>query len=164
MGKYKLFLLSFIIGLAVHLFCNVAQAACEAQTTEREVVDTQQTPQPDFLKDATVTVTLKDGTKYVMQSSEFMVVPRTSTKTSVEKTHSLTCNDTRKNEVSLLVGSGPTGKLHVDATAANVSVDSKNGALGGLQYQRKTEFFNGVTMGGQVLSNKSGFFLLGKEF
>jgi hypothetical protein len=68
----------------------------------------------------------------------------------------------RKNRISILVGHGAKEGLSRENNSSNVTVRSKVGVIGGLQYQRLVT--NRVSLGAEVLSSKAALVSVGLEF
>lgn len=101
---------------------------------------------PAYLKDGTITVTLKNGKSYTFSSNEYAIVlrkPKSSMiipvigsveeKPIVKQAPELPYY---KNRVSLLVGYGLTGQQSVSSGPNHVDIEQKKGAVGGISLQR----------------------------
>jgi hypothetical protein len=147
----------------------------DAVTTGQLVIDTKV---PSHLKGAVIIVRRADGTESVVPAEKFKVVPRkqqiitTNTKTEsvtqctketvVEK---LVQTEALRNRLSIGVGKGPKGGLSTDREADKVSVETKTGAVGLLQYQRNLQSLDDkLNIGAQIQTNKSVLGTIGKDF
>jgi len=147
---------------------NTALAECTEESSKTEVVDATiiTTDVPNHLKGATITVTLADGKSSTVPAELFKVVPRKQEKivTKVQNTKVVSCtnNITSKNRVSALGGYGSQGGLNVSNNGSRVEVESKMGAVGGLQYQRLLT--DELSVGVQVQTNSASSLLIGFDF
>ncbi len=160
--------------LIAFLICSPSLALCDCTTeSSAEYVDDQleiKTDVPKFLEGATITVKTKDGRESTVPAEKFKVVPRAqqfiTTKTS--RTTVVTCEAERlKHRVSILGGNGPRDGLDRREDPSETVVESRVGAVGGLQYQYTTDlklFDLPVSIGGQVQTNKSGLLGAGVDF
>lgn len=160
--------LNFYI-LATILFPIYAQSSniCE-QTIGEEVVEEQleiSTNVPNHLKGATIIIRLADGTESSVTAEKFKVVPRIQqfivTKTA--KTDVTVCkNDFKKNRVSIHAGNGPKEGLKSKTAVDSVEIESRVGAIGGVQYQRLVT--DKVSIGAQIQTNESVLIGIGLDF
>jgi len=120
---------------------------------------------PKFLEGAVIIVRTADGRESTVPAEKFKVVPRKqqfiTTKTKqLEKT---VCSaEQNKNRVALLGGQGPKGGFDKSATATTVTVESRVGVIGGLQYQRLVT--DRISVGAQLQDNKSALLSVGLDF
>lgn len=138
---------------------------CSTSSNAEEVTETREltTDVPSHLKGAIIMIILADGTHSAVPAEKFKVVPRAQqfliTKTKqLDKT---TCTP-EKNRLSLLAGNGPKEGLSRYKTSSTVTVESKVGTVGGLQYQRLLD--HGVNVGIQGQSNESVLVNIGIDF
>lgn len=123
---------------------------------------------PSHLKGATITVRLADGRESTVSAEQFKVVARKQqfivTKTKqLEKT--MCSAELKKNRVSLLAGNGPKEGLDRTNNGSTVTVESKVGAVGGLQYQRLLPILkNRLSVGAQLQTNESVLVNVGLDF
>ncbi len=159
-------LIALVIIACFPMFSFAAES-CNTQTSEEVAQEAKviSTDVPSHLKGAVIIVRQADGRESVVPAEKFKVVPRkqqylvTKTKqASVTK-----CSQERlKNRISLLGGEGPKKKVSVSSDANSVTMESKSGAVGGIQYQRSlTERIN---VGAEVLSNETGLVSIGLDF
>lgn len=158
----------FIIMIA--LLASPALAEQDCKTESGEVTITGQTEirtdVPNYLKSATITVTLADGRSSTVPAERFKVVPRLQ-QFIVEKKErttviSCTSNEPRKNRVSVLGGSGRQSGLETSQTGSTLEVSNKVGLVGGLQYQRMIS--NRLSIGVQGQTNKTVLGNIGLDF
>ena len=131
--------------------------------------------QPEYLKDAKVTVTLKNGKTYTYDSKDMAVVPREDKK--VEKlvcpekvivkqifeavdNKKITAN--KKNRVLLLAGRGLNGKLNVSDNGSSNRISQDRGFVGGIAFQRKLN--NTFNFGLQLQDNNTTSLSIGLDF
>jgi hypothetical protein len=153
----------FITMLFSPLFANALN--CSTTSKAEEVFETREitTDVPDYLKGATITVRLADGKETSVPAEKFKVVARQQqfivTKTKqLDKT---TCTP-EKNRLSLLAGNGPKEGLNRSKTPSTVTVESRVGAVGGLQYQRLIT--EDISLGIQGQTNESVLVNIGLDF
>lgn len=124
---------------------------------------------PSYLKDATVTVTLKGGKTYTYSANEYAVVVRTSmdksepmTQTPEAKTvEASSTTAAGPNTFRAFVGVGPSG-FSTTTTPGSVSIEQDYGALFGVGYSRQfTPRWSLEVVG---LSNKTGIMGAGYSF
>lgn len=114
---------------------------------------------PKFLKDANITVTLKDGKQYTFTANEWKVVPRLDKVKVNERT--VVVQSEQNNRLTILGGVGPKG-LNVTKSQDEITVENKKEGVFGLGYSRKiTKRFS---LGGQVISNGTYTLDLGVDF
>ena len=128
---------------------------------------------PAYLKDGTITVTLKNGKQYTFSANEYMVVKRgaSSPKLEVAKQEVQALQEKLQQEVAKPkrlkhIVSGEVvhsnGGLDTERGANTVNVRSKKELGVGLQYQYN--IFKDVYMGGRVDSNGGAGLNLGLGF
>ena len=142
-------------------------------TTGQKVIDTKV---PNHLKGAVIIVRRADGTESVVPAEKFKVVPRkqqyitTNTKTEsvtqcLRETEKLVQTEVLRNRLSIGVGKGPKGGLSTDREGDRMTVETKTGAVGMLQYQRNLETFDDrLNVGAQIQTNKSILGSVGTDF
>jgi hypothetical protein len=147
------------------------------QELETKVIDTST---PKHLRGATIIVRTADGRESSVPAEKFKVVPR---KQQFIVTHDISHSQTQctttqvktntvyikpgSNRVSILAGKGLRSGLDKNTKGDTVEVKSRQGAVGGLMYQRiidqsLTPF--DLSVGGQVQTNKTILFNLGLDF
>lgn len=133
-----------LIVVAMMMFASKAMADCQSQIGMNEATETKviTTDVPSHLKGATIVIRLADGRESSVPAEMFKVVPRKRQEIVTQKTQTVqtTCTDDSKlpkNRLSALVGRGTQEGLDVSKTATTVSAQSKVGAVGGVQYQRR---------------------------
>lgn len=155
---------SLLMLLALLIFCKAyaGQTCSETaeQATEQKVLTTDV---PKHLEGATIIVRLKDGRESVVPAERFKVVPRKQ-QFLVTKVKSTTlCMASEKNRVSVLGGYGPKGSLSKTVENTDkVTVKTNEGAVGGLQLQRKVS--DNLSVGVQGQTNKTFSFIFGVDF
>ena len=125
---------------------------------------------PAYMKDGTITVTLKSGKTYTYSLNEYKVVKRGSGlpaghEAIVElhkKVVELSENQQKKNRVRLMGGYGPSGKLESSVGASSATVKTETGVIGGVGYDRMLN--KDISVGGQVQTNKTILLNVGKDF
>lgn len=129
---------------------------------------------PAYLKDGTITVTLKDGKSYKFNSNEYAVVLRKPKQdviipviAKVEQKEMPVSKPAPelpyyKNRVSLLAGYGLNGKQSVSSGPNNVDVEQKKGIVGGLMLQHDLNREYHIL--GEALTNQTFMFGFGKGF
>jgi len=104
-----------------------------------------------------------DGRETSVPAEKFKVVPRKQQFVVTKTKATLTCRAKEKNRVAALGGFGPTGALKDRKDdAKTTTVDTVEGAVGGLQYQRKLN--DRFSLGVQGQSNKTFSLILGVDF
>jgi len=140
--------------------CSTTSEAATIDETREITTDV-----PNHLKGATIFIILADGTHSSVPAEKFKVVPRKQqfvvTKTS-QKDVTMCSAEQNKNRVSLLAGTGPKEGLERSQTGTTVTVESRTGNVGGLQYQRL--LYKRLSVGAQIQSNKSGLVSVGVDF
>jgi len=125
---------------------------------------------PSYLKDAVITVTLKNGKTYTYSANEYKVVKRGTSKPTpvmvaqpeshpAPTPHS---ESNHKNRVSLVVGYGLNGKLNESMTPSTVDVEQQKGAVGGIVLQR--DLNKEYHLMGGAMTNQTFFLGFGKGF
>jgi hypothetical protein len=127
---------------------------------------------PEYLKGATVTVTLKNGKTYEYKSEEMAVVKRSSMgktlfleqsmATITRKLKRKEIVENKKNRIYGLIGSGPTGGMNVNTDGSRYSVTHDKGTVTGIGFQRKVT--EEVNVGIQVQSNDVTSLSVGFDF
>lgn len=127
---------------------------------------------PKYLEGASVTVTLKNGKTYEYKSEEMAVVPRNSLgKLSTyesdlsdlkQRIENKSLIENKKNRVSFIIGSGPTGELEASTDGSEYSIDHKRGTVKGVSYQRKID--EQLNIGIQHQSNDTTSLSIGVDF
>lgn len=159
----KKFIIALIMTLPVISF---ASEKCST-TSEKEIVQEQKdinTAVPEHLKGATIIVRTADGKEMSVPAEQFKVVPRKQQfmVTKVKQVSKMMCSAELKNRVSLLAGDGPRDGLKRTETPTTVTIESKTGVVGGVQYQRLLT--DRISVGAQVQSNESALISVGLEF
>ena len=114
---------------------------------------------PKFLKDATIVVLLKDGTKAEFSANQWKVVPRLDKQTKVDKM--IVKETEQKNRLRVMGGVGPDG-FSTSKSDKEITVKDKNEPVFGLGYERKIS--KRFSLGGQVISNGTYTLDLGVDF
>lgn len=164
--NYLLLLVLMVSSLAF------ADSKCSTDRSSADTLDQLviSTDVPAHLRGATIIVRRADGVESSVPAEKFKVVPR---KQQFLVTHTMqrevtSCVETaaaqaaRKNRISVLGGQGPLGKLDHEVEAGRDTVYTRNGFVGGLQYQR--EVFGPMSIGIQGQTNKTGSLNLGLDF
>lgn len=125
---------------------------------------------PSYMKDGTITVTLKDGKSYTFSSNEYMVVKRGSSELTLspesepQETKTQARPETTaisKNIVSVGVVRSTRG-FDVAQDGSHVAVESKKELGISLQYQRNVK--DNVFVGGRVDTNSGAEVNVGVGF
>jgi hypothetical protein len=157
--------------LFIMLFMSSAVFAaeqCETKVGEESVDQLMEitTDVPSHLKGATIIVRTKDGKESQVPAEKFKVVPRKRqyvvTKTKIDSVTTCQNTEMNKNRVSVMAGSGPKEGLKRSNDGTTVSIESKAGTIGGLQYQRLLT--DKISVSGQVQTNKSVLLGVGLDF
>ncbi len=116
-----------------------------------------------YLKGATITVTLADGSSSAVPAERFKVVPRIQQFmiSTIETTKVISCQAS-KNRLSALGGVGARNGLKTTTSGNTTVVETSSGAVGGLQYQHMLN--DTLSLGVQGQSNKTGSVLIGLDF
>lgn len=126
--------------------------------------------QPAYLKDATITVTLKNGKTYTYSANEYMVVKRGAKSAApvqvaplAEKSVPSQSSESSEGVYRLTLhgGMGFDGQ-NVDQSANQVEVTQKRAFVYGASLSRKVS--EKVSVGGTVLSNKTYLLGIGYDF
>jgi hypothetical protein len=151
--KCALFLL-LMTPLAVH----AGESCTSEQVAEQRDINTNV---PNHLKGAKIIIRQADGSESIVPAEKFKVVPRKQQFVTTKTT--MLCRASEKNRVAALGGYGPTGALknRKEDTKTTV-VDTKEGVVGGLQYQRKLN--DKFSLGVQGQSNKTFSLIFGFDF
>lgn len=118
---------------------------------------------PAYLKDGTITVTLKNGKTYTFSTNEYMVVKRGAKKPApaLEQLATAMKPEPRRNRVRVLGGVGPNG-LETTRSASQATVTTTSGAVGGIGYDRLIT--DEVSVGGAALNNETYLLNIGLDF
>jgi hypothetical protein len=134
---------------------------------------------PPYMRDAVITVTLKNGKVYKFSGNTHAVVTRASSNKKkpaeivivekekvVEKASKQTCEDAgykepKLNRVKVMLGAGPDG-LETERHQSSVTVKSSVGAVGGLGYDRLID--KDISVGGQIMTNGTCTLGVGLDF
>lgn len=121
---------------------------------------------PNHLKGAKIIVRLADGRESEVPAEKFKVVPRQQQfiTTKLQSSKVISCNKLDKNRISGLLGRGARdglGKTIVNSSTTEV--ESNVGAVGGVQYQRVIND-NGLSVGVQAQTNRTGSVMIGIDF
>lgn len=124
---------------------------------------------PEYMKDGTITVTLKDGKTYKFSTNEYKVVKRESAKEETAKETKVAKGPVSKQEkqsqkyrVTLLGGYGYTGKLKETSGPSTINVDQEQGLIGGVAGQMDVS--KDVHLMGIIQTNQSFLLGIGKGF
>lgn len=127
---------------------------------------------PKYMRDAVITVTLKDGKTYTFSGNEYKVVKRGAKKVaapvavaspSPEKSEPKKSEErSYKNRVTLIVGHGLTGKMKDSHTPSTVDVEQDRDVIGGLVLQHDLK--NDYHLMGGGMTNRTFFLGIGKGF
>ena len=159
------FIITSLLLISLPVF---AAQNCKTSSSEEKIDQTKEitTDVPSHLKGATIIVRRADGKETSVPAELFKVVPRKQqfivTKISHQETTLCSAEEAHRNRISLLAGNGPKGGLDRSSTPAKVSVESRTGAIGGVQYQRLLT--ERLSIGAQVQTNKSGLLNIGVDF
>lgn len=160
----KKFLMTLLLCSPVLAFASENCSTTSGEETAQEQLEIK-TDVPSHLKGATIIVRLADGRETTVPAEQFKVVARKQqfivTKTKqLDKT---VCSaELNKNRVSLLGGNGPKEGLTRTTDGNTVTVESKTGVVGGLQYQRLIT--DHISVGAQLQSNESALVEVGLDF
>lgn len=114
---------------------------------------------PAALKDAEIVVSLKDGSQAKFSANDWKVVPRIDKK----KAQPVAKAEEKNNRISVLGGYGSLASLKKSVDASGkASINTREGIVGGLQYQRKVS--DRISIGAQGQTNKTFSLLLGLDF
>jgi len=155
--------------LIVSMFMNVVFAEECTTTSSADEIKEQleiKTDVPKHLEGAKIIVRLADGRESEVPAEKFKVVPRKQQfiTTRVQSSTIMACNKLDKNRVSALIGRGAKNGLGRSSTNNGVTeVESNVGAVGGVQYQRVITK-DGLSVGAQVQTNRTGSLMLGIDF
>ena len=125
---------------------------------------------PSYLKDASITVTLKNGKQYKYSANEYAVVKRENPKNVVIEINHEGKRTTHQspaivvggpNTVKALGGAGPSG-LKMTIGSSSVTIEQDYGFTYGLGYSRQLNKRWSLEAVG--LSNKTGLLGLGYSF
>ena len=154
--------------IASLMIVNVKAEDCTTTSSADEIKEQLEikTDVPKHLEGAKIIVRLADGRESEVPAERFKVVPRKQQfiTTRVQSSTIMACNKLDKNRVSALIGRGAKhglGRTNVSATSTEV--ESNVGAVGGIQYQRVITK-DGLSVGAQVQTNRTGSVMLGIDF
>lgn len=152
--------------IALILFPMFALAEnCATTTGEEKVEETKEitTDVPNHLKGATIIVRTADGRESSVPAEKFKVVPRNQqfVITKIKQTDKTMCR-ADKNRISVMAGNGPKEGLDRSKSTSSVTVESRVGVVGGVQYQRMVT--EKVSLGVQGQTNESVLFNIGLDF
>jgi hypothetical protein len=166
----RYFILGFLTGAFIYLTASLAHSSeqCVTSSQQEEVQETKviSTDVPSHLKGAIIIIVQADGKKSAVPAEKFKVVPRKQERliTKVATNTLKTCQQSRefKNRVSILGGRGAKEGLTKEVTPGKVEIESRVGAVGGLQYQRLLN--DRISVGVQGQTNKTGLLSIGLDF
>ena len=154
----KLFILALFVSGNVYADQTCSETA-EQATEQKEI----KTDVPKFLEGATIIVRLKNGKESSAPAEKFKVVPRKQQFIVTKTKSSILCSASEKNRISVLGGYG--NKASVSKTVdspSQTTVKTNEGAVGGLQFQRKVS--DKVSIGAQGQTNKTVSIIVGVDF
>lgn len=141
---------------------------CVTSSQQEEVQETKliTTDVPSHLKGAIIIVILADGRKSAVPAEQFKLVPRKQqrivTKVATNTTKLCQQSAEYKNRISLLAGRGTKSGLDKSVSSSKVDIESRIGAVGGLQYQRLLT--EKISVGVQGQTNNTGSLMIGLDF
>jgi hypothetical protein len=167
---FKLTISILITFLFAITFVNIATAGeqCVTSSQQEEVQETKliTTDVPSHLKGAIIIVILADGRKSAVPAEQFKLVPRKQqriiTKVATSTTKLCQQSADHKNRISLLAGRGTKSGLNKSVSPNRVDIESRIGAVGGLQYQRLLT--EKISVGVQGQTNNTGSLMIGLDF
>ena len=152
------------------LFLPTLVMASENCSTTSEAASVEEqleikTDVPNHLKGAQICVFKTSSGYNCVPAEKFKIVPRKQqfivTKTKqLDKT--MCSAEINKNRVSLLAGNGPKEGLDKTVSATQVKIESRTGAVGGIQYQRLVT--ERISLGVQAQTNESALVNIGLDF
>jgi hypothetical protein len=151
----------------ITLLCPTLTIASNCETTSQSAVISEQkeitSNVPKFLKGATITIKTSDGRESSVSAEKFKVVPRKQQFiiSKIKQVDKMICTSD-KNRLSVLAGRGPKEGLDRSSTSTTVTIKSRVGDIGGVQYQRMVS--DKISIGTQVQSNSSAFINIGLDF
>jgi translation initiation factor IF-1 len=157
---------NLIIAL-IALLPMLVQASDNCSTTsDAEQIEEQmeiKTDVPSHLKGATIIVRLADGKETAVPAEKFKVVPRKQQYlvTKTKQLDKMVCGP-EKNRISLLAGKGQKSGLDRKEEGDKVTIETRNGVVGGAQYQRLVT--DKISLGAQVQTNKTVLVNIGLDF
>ncbi len=118
---------------------------------------------PPALKDAVITVNLKDGKKATFSANQWKVVPRIDKPAEKSKPAEQTSSSesSLNNRVRILGGVGPQG-FHLNQDTSKINVSDRNKIVFGLGYDRR--IYKRLSIGGEAISNGTYLLNLGLDF
>ena len=123
---------------------------------------------PEYMKDGTITVKLKDGKEYTFSTNEYKVVPRLDKEESVvvvspkTKEEPIKSVEQRSNRVRILGGIGPSNNLYKEVSSSQVTIETKSKPVFGLGYERMLN--KDFSVGAEMLNNNTYLFGVGVDF
>lgn len=158
--------MKYILILLFPMFA-FGQCVTDENIDTMEVHTEISTDVPGHLKGATITITLADGSSSVVPAEKFKVVARKQQRILIQTytKQVITCNkdgSSKKNILSGVVGHGITSGMDKDKLGNKTEVSTKEGVVGGLQYQRKIT--DSIVIGVQGQTNGTGSGIIGLEF
>lgn len=158
-----------IAAVAFTLFSKAfAAESCVTSSQSEEVLETTliTTDVPSHLKGAIIIIVQADGKQSAVPAEKFKVVPRKQqrvvSKVATNTTKLCQTPSEFKNRVSLLAGRGTKSGLDKSASPTRVDIESRIGAVGGLQYQRLLT--EKISVGVQGQTNQTGSLMIGLDF
>lgn len=113
---------------------------------------------PANLKDATIVVNLKDGSKANFSANDWKVVPRIDKPKAIKIEEK---NSDLNNRLAISGGVGPQG-YHSKQSSSEVNISNRNKDVFGLSYQRKIT--RRLSLGAQAITNGTYLLDLGLDF
>ena len=141
---------------------------CVTSSQSEEVLETMliTTDIPSHLKGATIIVVQANGKHSSVPAELFKVVPRKQqrviSKVATNTTKLCQTPSEFKNRISLLAGRGTKSGLDKSSSPTRVDIESRIGAVGGLQYQRLLT--EKISVGVQGQTNTTGSLMIGLDF
>ena len=172
-----------LIASLVFGYTVLAAPTCDTKTTSETILEKKDvnTKVPSSLKGAKIIVRTSDGKESEVKAEEYKLVPRKQQfmVTKTKEIEKISCQPTvvekfteverlvevpvyNKNRISLMAGNGPKDGLNRSVSTTLVDIESRVGAVGGLQYQRLIT--DTVNLGIQGQTNKSFFLSIGLDF
>ena len=161
-----------IIMIAAVVFTLFSKAfaaeSCVTSSQSEGVLETMliTTDIPSHLKGATIIVVQANGKHSSVPAELFKVVPRKQqrviSKVATNTTKLCQTPSEFKNRISLLAGRGTKSGLDKSSSPTRVDIESRIGAVGGLQYQRLLT--EKISVGVQGQTNNTGSLMIGLDF
>ena len=124
---------------------------------------------PDYMKDGTITVTLKNGQSYSFSTNEYKVVRRGAVNLMAihadvlhERVVELSKHQQKLNRIRVLGGQGPSSTLDINSQPTVVTVKTRYENVFGLGYDRMLS--EKWSVGGQALSNGTLLLNVGLDY